>query len=108
MKIFGYEINFSIKRVKTIILNIPTKADDIHIKNMETKGLKIFDPDWDLTPDGNPKLCYFSSLLNNQHFIDLPKKTKYAKKVYLTPRTQIINNKKVYSKNRICVVNCYF
>lgn len=108
MKIFGYEINFSIKRVKTIILNIPTKADDVHIKNMETKGLKIFDPDWDLTPDGNPKLCYFSSLLNNQHFIDLPKKTKEAKIVYLTPAIEVVDGKKVYTQNRICKIDCYF
>lgn len=109
-RILGHEINlsFSIERVKTVTVNLPDEADDVHVRDGKT-GFKIFDDEWsDGTPDGKPKLCYYSSLALGVHYVDLPEKTKYAKKVYLTPRTQIIDNKKVYSKNRICVVNCYF
>ena len=109
MRFLGYEINLSlsIRRVKTIILNIPNNADDVHIRNGEIKGLKIFDPDWGLTPDSKPKLCYYSNLLSGVSFVDLPEKTKEAKITFLTPRTKIINNKKVNTKNRICIVKCY-
>lgn len=43
-RVLGHEINlsFSVERVKTVTINLPDEADDVHIRDGKT-GFKIFD-----------------------------------------------------------------
>lgn len=100
-RIFGIEVNYNsrIRKVTRLSIPIPKDADDAYIRT----GIG----EWNNTFDGKPKLVYWSQ--SKMCFINLPEKAKEFKKVSLTPRTEIIEGKKVNTtKDRFYVVDCYF